>query len=340
MKLYRYALPFLLAVLIAVFAACGDDDDDATDETTAPTATESAPTDDPNRLAAPIFSCDEDYPSTEPDAAAFPVEVTDGLGRTVTIDAPPEAIISLSAGHTETLYAIGAGDQVTSVDNTSNCPTAATALPQIDAYNVSVEAIVAQSPDMVILFFDPGDLVTTLEQQLGVPILMMSAPEDMASIYAGIETLGDATGHAAESADLVTAMQEQIEAVADPDAADPPTFFHELDNTYYTVGPGSFIDDIYTLLGAENIAAPTGDAFPQLDAEFIIQSEPDVIILADESYGESLDTVSARAGWDAIPAVVNERVYGIDPDIASRPGPRLAELAQTLAGYLYEDVAY
>ena len=178
------------------------------------------------------------------------------------------------------------------------------------------------------------------EQQLGVPILMMSAPEDMAGIYAGIETLGDATGHAAESADLVTAMQERIDAVARPDEADPPTFFHELDNTYYSVGPGSFIDDVYATLGAVNIAESTGSAFPQLTAEAIIQAGPDVIILADESYGESLDTVSARAGWDAIPAVENERVYGIDPDIASRPGPRLAELAQTLAGYLYEDVAY
>jgi iron complex transport system substrate-binding protein len=335
-------IPISLVLLLTIFAACGDDDDDDTGdgEATGAAATSSAATPgEDERLAIPIFSCSADYPGSLPDATSFPVEVTDGIGRTVTIDAPPEKIASLSAGHTETLFAIGAAQQLGSVDNTSNCPAAAGDLPQIDAFNVSLEAITAESPDMVILFFDPGDLVATLESTLDVPVLMMPAPEDMAGVYEQIETLGAATGHASEAETLVTSMQERIEAVTGTSEADPPSVYHELDNTYYSVGPGSFLHDIYEIIGAENIAESTGSSFPQLSAEAIIDAGPDVIILADEGFGESPDTVKARAGWDAIPAVQDDRIYGIDPDLASRPGPRLAELAQIIAGYLYEDAA-
>jgi iron complex transport system substrate-binding protein len=72
-----------------------------------------------------------------------------------------------------------------------------------------------------------------------------------------------------------------------------------------------------------------------MSAEAIIQSDPDVIVLADEDAGESAATVKARPGWGSVSAVKNGRVYVIDPDIVSRPGPRLVEALRTLAGYLY-----
>ena len=89
---------------------------------------------------------------------------------------------------------------------------------------------------------------------------------------------------------------------------------------------------------AENIAEATGQAFPQMSAEAIIAADPQVIILADEDAGESAETVSARPGWGAIAAVEDGRVHVVSPDIVSRPGPRLVEALQTLAGYLYPRV--
>ena len=111
--------------------------------------------------------------------------------------------------------------------------------------------------------------------------------------------------------------------------------YHELDNTYYSVGPGSFIDDLYKTLGATNIAESTGEAYPQLSAEAIIAANPDVIILADEGAGESADTVAARPGWTAIAAVKNDRVY------ADRPGhrqPRRARASSTRCAQLEADL--
>ncbi len=316
---------FVLAGLVAVLvfaAACGDDDAGGG---ATPTASQL------------FFDCAATFPGSAPDASAFPAEVTDGSDRTLTIAAAPGAIASLSAGHTEILYAIGAADEMAAVDNTSDCPAAATALEQVDAFSPSVEAIVALEADLVVLFFDPGDLVQSLED-LGVQVLMMPSPSTVTGVYEQIEILGDATGHATAADALVASMTSAVAEITAVVAGEPgPTFFHEVDNTYYTAGPGSFIADLYDQLGAENIAASTGQAFPQLSAEAIIAADPQVIVLADESAGESADTVAGRPGWDAIAAVQDDRVHVVSPDIVSRPGPRLVEALQTLAAFLYPE---
>ena len=316
---------FVLAGLVAVLvfaAACGDDDGGG-DATPAESQV--------------FFDCADAFPGSAPDAAAFPAEVTDGSGRSLTIEAAPQAIASLSAGHTEILYAIGAADAMTAVDNTSDCPAVVTSLEQVDAFSPSVESIVALEADVVVLFFDPGDLVQSLED-LGVAVLMMPSPSTIDGVYEQIEVLGDATGHAAEADTLIASMRGAVAEVTNGlDGLDPPTFFHEIDNTYYTAGPGSFIADLYDQLGAENIAEATGQAFPQMSAEAIIAADPQVIILADEDAGESADTVAARPGWGSIAAVLDGRVHVVSPDIVSRPGPRLVEALETLAGYLYPE---
>jgi iron complex transport system substrate-binding protein len=326
-----FVLAGLIIAVLAFAAACGDDDGggDAT-PTTAATATEAS--------ATFSFDCDDSFPGSAPDATAFPAEVTDGSGRVVAIAAAPQLIASLSAGHTEILYGIGAGDAVTAVDNTSDCPVATASLVHVDAFSPSVESIVALEADIVVLFFDPGDLVQSLEN-LGVTVLMMPSPATITGVYEQIEILGDATGHAAEADEMIASMKVAVTEITDEVVGlAAPTFFHEVDNTYYTAGPGSFIADLYDELGATNIAESTGQAFPQMSSEAIIVADPQVIILADEDAGESPETVAARPGWDVISAVQNDRVHIVSPDIISRPGPRLVEALETLSGFLYPEV--
>ena len=135
--------------------------------------------------------------------------------------------------------------------------------------------------------------------------------------------LGEATGHTAEADSLIASMRVAVaEVTTEVGGLDAPTFFHEVDNTYYTAGPGSFIADLYDEVGAENIAESTGQAFPQMSAEAIIAADPQVIILADEDAGESAGTVAARPGWGVIAAVQDGRVHVVSPDIISRPNAR------------------
>lgn len=334
MKIHTILLT-LIAALALSLAACGDDDDksSATATVAVTQATQVTPT--ATSVAATYFECTATHPAKTPDASAFPVTVTDGGGNTVTFDAPPAKIASLDAAHTEILYAIGAGGQVTAVDNTSDCPASVSSLPKVDSFTPSVEAITALQPDLVVLFYDPGDLVASL-QSAGIDVLMLPTPPDVNGAYDDIELLGKATGHVDDADKLVTSMSDEVHAIEQSVANQTaPKVFHELDNTYFSVGDGSFVDNLYTILRANNIGHGTGQAGPQLSSEAIIAANPDVIILADEEFGENEQTVAERPGWSVIKAVQNHRVYGVDPDIVSRPGPRIVDALRALKADLY-----
>jgi iron complex transport system substrate-binding protein len=332
MKL-RYLVPALLAVVALAVLACNGGGSGPS-----PTATP-APTPSPTVEARFSFVCADAPFDTPTEETAFPLEISDSVGNTVTLEAPPQRVVSLSAGHTEILYALGAGGQVGAVDNTSDCPAATADLPMVDAFTPSVEAIAALEPDLVIIFFDPGDLQSSL-QGLDIPVLNLASPSSVEGVYEQVDLLGEATGHALDAARLIADMQAAVEEIRSEigDVADAPTVFHEIDNTYFTAGPGSFIADLYDILGAGNIAEATGQPFPQMSTEAIIEADPEVIILADEDAGESPDTVRDRPGWGSVSAVRNDRVHVIDPDIVSRPGPRLVEALRTLAAYLYPEL--
>jgi iron complex transport system substrate-binding protein len=118
-----------------------------------------------------------------------------------------------------------------------------------------------------------------------------------------------------------------------------PSVYHELDSTFYSVADDTFIGNLYRTLKARNIAGDGGGiAYPQLTQEAIIAASPDIIVLADEAFGVTEESVRARPGWDAIKAVQDGRIYGVDPDIISRPGPRIVDALEALAADFYPEV--
>ncbi|MGQ9572701.1 MAG: ABC transporter substrate-binding protein [Dehalococcoidia bacterium] len=272
----------------------------------------------------------------------YPLTIIDSVGREVTIEAQPQRIASLSPAATETLFAIGAGDQVVAVDKFSNYPPQATTRQQLDAFQPNLEAIAGVDPDLVLLFYDPGELAASLER-LGITTAMLGSvaetPESVEAVFAQIRLLGQMTGHIQEAERLVADMADRIDAIerALADVEQGPRVFHEVDATLYTAAPNSFIGGLYKILKAQNIAAEADQPFPQLTQEVIIEKDPEIIILADGAYGESPDTVKARPGWANISAVRNDRIHVIDPDIVSRPGPRLPDALETLAEFLYPE---
>lgn len=320
-------LALLLLVVAVLATACGGGG-----ELVEPTATPVAsPTTAPTPSPTPSPS-----PTSEPE---FPLTITDDRGREIVIEAQPRRIASLSAAHTEILFAIEAGGQVVAVDLTSNFPAEAQELSQLDAFTPNLETIAGVIPDLVLIFFDPGDLIASLER-LDLTVIFLETPAEVEGVFRHIELLGEATGRSQEAERLVSNMRERIEGITDKlaEIQQGPRIFHELDPTLFTVGPGSFIDDVYGLLKAQNIAADTGQPFPQLSNEVVIAADPEVIILADEVPGETPDTVAARAGWRNISAVTSGRIYIVDPDIIGRPGPRIVEGLEVLASLLYAEL--
>lgn len=260
----------------------------------------------------------------------FPVTVGD-----LTLEAEPKRIISMSATATEMLFAIGAGDRVIAVDNFSNFPEETASLEKLDAYEPNVEAISALDPDLVIISYDPGNLVEQLTT-LSIPVFTAGAVADLAGAYEQIEQIGALTGQLAEAVQVSSTMQSEIDAIAAGiTKVDPPlTYFYELDPTPYTVTSNTFIGGVMASLGLLNIAdgAEEGNDYPQLSAEIIVERDPDIIFLADtKCCAQSAETVAARDGWGELKAVSTGSIVALDDDIASRWGPRLVNLVRTIA---------
>lgn len=273
-----------------------------------------------------------------PDPAQdYPVVITTGAGE-VTIATRPQRIVSLSASATETLFAIGAGDQVVATDSFSTHPAAAPTQDDLLAFAPNVEAIVTTyAPDLVILAFDPGDVVAAFGA-LGIPVIVHPTAGSFTDAYAQWEQLGAATGHLADAVALVNEVQDAInEAVASVDGAgEGITFYHELDATLYTVTSTTFVGEMYDRFGMTNIADPAdpdGWGYPQLSPEYVIDTSPQAIFHTN-CCGDSLSSMAARPGWGTIAAVRSGHVFELDDDIASRWGPRMADFAWAVAAAL------
>jgi len=286
-------------------------------------------------LVAGLAGCSmsaESNATTTTVAAEFPVSV----GGT-TLESRPERIVSLSPTATEMLFAIGAGPQVVAVDEYSTYPQDAVDLgTALSGFEPNIEAISGFDPDLVVVSYDPGSLVEQLGS-LGIPVFMASAVADLDAVYAQIRDLGALTGNAGGAETVSTDMRNRIAAAVDDANVAGQTYFYELDDTLYTVTSRTFVGNLMSLFGLENIAdgVEEGNEYPQLSAEVVITADPDWIFLADtKCCGQSAETVAGRDGWAGLTAVVGERVVELDDDIASRWGPRTVELVEVVAAAL------
>ncbi|NND74814.1 MAG: ABC transporter substrate-binding protein [Ilumatobacter sp.] len=269
--------------------------------------------------------------SDSPDGAA-----SADAAAAVPADAP-QRIVSLSPTHTEMLFAIGAGEQLVAVDEFSDYPAEALELPnELSGFEPNVEAIAAYEPDLVVI---GGDFTGLGDQLATIDIDSWDGPAAVTieDTYKQLEQLGAVTGHEEDAAAIVSDMKTQIaEIVADaPETDRPLTFYHELDDTLYSADSTTFIGDVYGMLGLQNIADRIeGDhfGFPQLNAEFLVSADPDLIFLADtKCCGVTAETVAGRPGWDTIAAVRNGHVIPMDDDVASRWGPRIVDYLAAVA---------
>ena len=187
------------------------------------------------------------------DSEQFPVTIVDDDGVAVTLEAAPTRIVALAPSFVEILFAIGAGDAIVAADQNTDYPPEAASIPKISGFEPSVEGIAAYEPDLVLMLFDPGGLQDAL-QELGVNTLFLASP---ASVDGYLHARSDA-GSARWAAlprhrNSSRGMQAAIDGIVArlPAGTPGPRIYHEVDSTYYTAGPGSFIDDLYTILGRE-----------------------------------------------------------------------------------------
>ena len=259
-----------------------------------------------------------------------------GVDRGTPAHDGPSRIVSISTVATEMLFAIGAGDRVVAVDSMSNFPSDAP-VTDLSGFEPNVEAILGFAPDLVILSYDPGDVVASLDVA-GVASLLLGAAYTIADTYSQIEALGAVTGDEDLAATLVTEMQAEMAVLADSVQSrdEPLTYYHELDDTLYTVTSTTFIGEVYALAGLVNTADPVdADAsawgYPQVSAEYLLDADPDLIFLADtKCCAQDVAAVAARPGWANLTAVSRGQIVELDDDVASRWGPRIVDFLRSI----------
>jgi iron complex transport system substrate-binding protein len=271
---------------------------------------------------------------------------TDGLGRTVSLAAPAQRVISFAPSNTEILFAVGAGAQVIGRDEFSNFPAEAADLPIIGGswggYNA--EAIVGLNPDLILAAeINTPDQVKEMED-LGLTVYYLSNPKDFEGLYQNLELVAEMTGHEQETAGLIDSLKARMSTVESKVASvtDTPTVFYELDSTDsnapYTTGPGTFVDLVIGMAGGINIAGSFDTPWVQISLEELVVKNPAYIVLGDSNYGITTDSVGARSGWETIAAVKDGKVFPFNDDLVSRPGPRLVNGLEEMAKLLHPEL--
>lgn len=292
--------------------------------------------------ASALCACSSNLAASPPSSSpasggTFPVTVTASNGP-VTIPARPTRIMSLSASATSMIYDIGAGHQVVAVDKYSTDPPNAPRT-QITGFETGPESYVPLHPDLVVLAQDQGTLASQLAS-LAIRTLILPPAVTMNDTYAQIALLGKATGHVAAAVAENASIRQKLAAIVRSVGSRGRgiTYYQEIDPTLYTVTSDTFIGALYKSLGMVNVAdgaIASGNNYPQISAESLIQANPDYVFLADDTCcGQTAATFSMRTGYSTIRAVRLRHVFLIPDAIASEWGPRVVTFLQMVANDL------
>ena len=278
-------------------------------------------------------------------------ELVDDLGYSLTLTSPPERIVSLAPSNTEILFAVGAGDNVVGITDFCNYPydfgtwiSVGNITSIGNYYNPSTEPIVALNPDLVLASTGSLEATETL-RDLGYNVLVIE-PKNLTFVIRDILLVGRATNHYDEAVALENAINQRIDAITTQatQATTTPAVYHEVWNEpIMSAGPETFIDELITLAGGQNIFNDASSSWPTVSSEAIIDKNPDVMVFPDMYMGQSnfyetIEVVKTRPGWEHISAVQNDDIFEINADIISRSGPRLVDALEILAKMIHPEI--
>jgi iron complex transport system substrate-binding protein len=266
-------------------------------------------------------------------------EVTDEAGRRVRLPRHIDRIVSLAPNLTEIVYAVGAGEQL--VGDTEYCdyPAEAKKVAKIgDTLHPSVERIIALKPQIVLVSTASQLEVFTKQLDQQQIAVYVTNPQSLDDIFRSIQTLGDLFGEHERAATLVTDLRQRADAVesATKQTKTVRVFYQLSGEPLYTIGRESFLTDLVRRAGGVSATADVPGAFPRYSDEAALAAKPEAIILPT---GGSMGTANATVAspFKNSPAVLSSRVYKINDDHLSRPGPRLIEGLEEMARALHPE---
>ncbi|MEW6069103.1 MAG: helical backbone metal receptor [Candidatus Thermoplasmatota archaeon] len=273
---------------------------------------------------------------------SYPITVYDDLGRKTTVKERPQGIVSIAPSCTEILFALGLGDKVVGVTTYCDYPPEATTKEKVGGYaTVNIEKVVSLQPDLVLA---TGGLQKKFVENLATLNITTIAlyPHTLDEVLQNIRLVGLVTNTSHYAEILVQNLETRIYNITSKtsvltDDKKVSIYYEMWCGPYYTAGPGTFVNDLIIKSGGMNIGGTATTEWPTLTEEFIITSNPQVIITTkmNDPVGGTPEAIKNRTGWNVIEAVKHDRVYLVDGNLFERPGPRLVDGLELLAKLLH-----
>lgn len=290
-------------------------------------------------LALITVACSSDKVNNQSSetSSGYPLTIQDFMGRKVVIDKVPERIVSLSPATTEILFALGLGDKIVGITEFDDYPPEVKDIASVGGFNgPNIEAIAVQKPDIVFASSLSGKANMETLQNLGIPVFMLDAKK-LEQIYQSILQIGSITGTQQKSEEMIADMKAKVTSIKNKVSEQPAVkVFYLVDsNGNWTTGKGTFIDELISLAGGENIVNDT-EGWVQYSIEKIVEKNPDVIVSAP--HAGDIEGIRNMPGYKDTDAVKNDNIFIIsDDNIISRASYRIVQGLEEMARYLHPE---
>lgn len=267
--------------------------------------------------------------------------VADDLGRSVTLQRPIERVVTLAPNLTEIVFAAGAGSTLVGVSTADDYPPAVDTLQRFSAIPLDFEAITALEPDLILATNQvnaPHDAETFTTMDLPVYFFSFTALDDVIDAIRTTGELLNTTDAAHATADSLDASIDALRRRTKDVTERPRVLFLIGDDTLYGFGQSSYVHTMIELAGGRSITDTLQTEAPTLSEEFVLTQKPDVIIGAFGADYNPDRLLELHPTWDIVPAIANDRVYSVNPNLVLRPGPRLVEGARRMARMLHPEL--
>ncbi|MDN4493258.1 ABC transporter substrate-binding protein [Ureibacillus aquaedulcis] len=280
--------------------------------------------------------------NTETTEETGPYTVMDDRGVEVTFEEVPESIVSLQPSNTEILFELGAGEQIIGATEYDTYPEEALEIERVsDSMTIDTERVIEMQPDVVFAYTVGEEAHIEQLESAGLKVFVIKTAATIDDVYGDIEQMAEVLKVEEKADEIVSGIEDQIAAVQEKTAS-----IDKKEKVYFeiapapeiwSVGSGTFQQELIEAAGVENIYADQQDWF-EVTEEDLITRNPEAIITTVNYSEDPKGEIMAREGWSNITAIQNEEVYELNADIMDRPGPRIGEAIELIASTIYPEI--
>jgi len=271
----------------------------------------------------------------------------DRAGAPITLPAKVERIVSMAPSTTEILIDLGVANKIIAADtNTKKDGLLKQDIPYFDMMKPDAEKLIALKPDVVFISGMSNAKGNTPFSPLidaGICVVNIPSSSSIEAIYLDIAYIAAVVKQEGNGAKIIANMKKEIEAVRKKGASiakdKKKTVYFEIGAApyMYSLGTGTFINEMIEIIGAQNILADQ-KSWVSVSDEMVLAKDPDVILTNVNYIPNPIDEIMARSGWASLKAVKSKKVFGIDTNSSSRPNHNIIKALKEMAKAVYPEI--